>query len=940
MKKHVKIVTLLSAFSFLLSSCQLPSSPKSYTITWKNYDGSILEIDENVLEGTTPTFDGANPAKQETIQYSYVWTGWSPAIKEVSGNAEYIATFKEETKKYTVTWKNYDGEVLKTDEVLYGATPEYTGDKPTKESTVEHSYTFDGWSPSIVSVMGNTSYTASFKEEPRKYNITWKNEDGSVLSTEEVAYGATPKYTGDKPTKENTPQYAYDFKEWFPAISSVTGDMTYTATYSSEVRKYIVTWVNEDGTVLETDECEYGAIPEYNGSTPTKASERAIKYVFKGWDSPLEYVGGDKTYTAQYDEEGFFSFNPVVYEMEEGYQLSDIVGAPWINSNVEGEIDKIKKPSLKDDYYASINYEAIKYENDGGPFQHSKVRVTNAFNSFFDDSVLSTTNGVAIKTFYEKALEGDVEAVKPYLSGINYSDYLNSKASFASQSSILKLVPTSAGFEVELNDGYMNSNTASLGFLLGYNGTQSTGKTVLSKISAAYDLGLDSSTISSLASIEYNFINQAYSDYYYRGSGTTSYTVNNIPWAPMKSALLDLGLAANTKIEVRNYYTNDFNSLYNNYYLNNSALLEQLIIARLAFDCRFFVGLDAYKDLNRTLSQASSYFAEEAGLYNSDNDRIAKKLAVAALPSVEQQTYIDMDSSEDIKNQVIELINKILDAYKDLANNSWLGKTTKAKMIKKLEKMKYGACYSDAYKNFADFTDDSTPNKTPFEILTAYNNATVTTALNKVVDETTYYFDYMPSWTVNAFYSPSDNIFVILNGLAAGTLGTCVEEKYAMLGTVIGHEITHAFDSSGSQFDENGNYSDWWSSADKSTFKKKVNSMIAFYKKIHLTKTLTVDGDNINGEATADMGGVKIMLQLAKDIENFDYDKFFRAYAYLWREPVMKLSDVPSRAQNEHPLEYLRTNVTLAQFDEFVETYDIQPGDGMYIPENQRIKIW
>ena len=113
-----------------------------------------------------------------------------------------------------------------------------------------------------------------------------------------------------------------------------------------------------------------------------------------------------------------------------------------------------------------------------------------------------------------------------------------------------------------------------------------------------------------------------------------------------------------------------------------------------------------------------------------------------------------------------------------------------------------------------------------------------------------------------------------------------------------------------------------------------------FYNKIKLTKTLKVNGSNVDGEATADMGGVKVTLMLAKKHENFNYDKYFRAYANLWLRAPISMDQVPGRAEDEHPFNYLRANVTLAQFDEFVETYNIQPGDGMYIPEDQRIKIW
>ena len=79
------------------------------------------------------------------------------------------------------------------------------------------------------------------------------------------------------------------------------------------------------------------------------------------------------------------------------------------------------------------------------------------------------------------------------------------------------------------------------------------------------------------------------------------------------------------------------------------------------------------------------------------------------------------------------------------------------------------------------------------------------------------------------------------------------------------------------------------------------------------------------------------MLKLAKKVKNFDYNKFFRAYASLWKEEYYDLSRID---QDSHPYAYLRCNVTLAQFDEFVKTYHLKSGDGMYIPKDERVKIW
>ena len=276
------------------------STVNKYTIIFKNEDGTVLQSGK-VAYGETPVYEGAEPTKTATAQYSYAFIGWDSDIAKVTGDATYTAQFEESTNVYKVTWLDGNGDVLGISNVPYGETPVYTGETPTKAETDQYTYTFNGkWTPEIDKVTGDATYTAQFDSTVNKYTITWNNADGTLLGTSEVAYGEVPVYEGATPTKESTPKYSYTFKDWGTVVA-VTGPATYVAQYTETLRSYTVTWVNTDGTVLETDEnVLYGTMPEYNGATPSKAKDAQYTYSFDKWSPDVAAVEGDATYTAVY----------------------------------------------------------------------------------------------------------------------------------------------------------------------------------------------------------------------------------------------------------------------------------------------------------------------------------------------------------------------------------------------------------------------------------------------------------------------------------------------------------------------------------------------------------------------------------------------------------------------------------------------------------------
>ena len=280
------------------------SSDNTYTVIWQDEDGSIIETDNGVKYGDTPSFDGSIPIKASDAQYDYTFAGWSPDVSPVTGSATYTAIYNSTLRTYTVTWMNDNGVVLVTDtDVPYGTTPVYSGFTPSKvEEGVN--YTFAGWTPAITPVTGDVTYTAVFSSETLTYTVTWANEDGSTLETDlAVAYGTMPEYNGAIPAKASTAQYDYTFKEWTPAISAVTGDVTYTATYNSTVRSYTVTFRNYDNSVLWSGSFAYGTTPSYGGSaTPSRAETAQYRYTFAGWTPSLTAVTGAASYTATFTE--------------------------------------------------------------------------------------------------------------------------------------------------------------------------------------------------------------------------------------------------------------------------------------------------------------------------------------------------------------------------------------------------------------------------------------------------------------------------------------------------------------------------------------------------------------------------------------------------------------------------------------------------------------
>ena len=265
---------------------------EKYTITFDANGGTI--VGSNALQFAFGDTITGLPTATKT---DYEFTGWqTTGGSTVKENSKYTwkkditlyAQFKQ--AKYTITFVNYDGTELQSSQVEFNTMPTAPTTNPTRPSTSQYEYSFDGWTPALSLVTGNKTYTATYIEKLRTYTITFVNYDGTELLTlTEVPYGTTPVFDKENPTRPNDENYIYTFSGWSPAISSVSGNATYTAQYSTTIAKAYLNEVEfKNLSGLKTISFEKTAPSGY-----TKSDSLTATYGSNGIE--VYYNGGTET---------------------------------------------------------------------------------------------------------------------------------------------------------------------------------------------------------------------------------------------------------------------------------------------------------------------------------------------------------------------------------------------------------------------------------------------------------------------------------------------------------------------------------------------------------------------------------------------------------------------------------------------------------------------
>ena len=315
------------------------------------------------------------------------------------------------------------------------------------------------------------------------------------------------------------------------------------------------------------------------------------------------------------------------------------------------------------------------------------------------------------------------------------------------------------------------------------------------------------------------------------------------------------------------------------------------------------------------------------------------------------QRYVHQYFPPDAKKRIDALIGKLIDAYRSSIDGlDWMSDATKAEARDKLSKLAVKIGYPSKWKDYSKLTvtrDDLVGNVLRSSQLEYQRNID---RLGKPVDREEW---FTTPQTVNAYYNPTRNDITFPAAILQPPFFDPKADdavNYGGIGAVIGHEISHAFDDQGRKFDGTGNLRDWWTPQDVQRFTARTQALAAQYSAYE-----PLPGEHINGELTlgeniADLSGLTVARRAyelslggrpATVLDGFTGEqRFFLGFAQVWRG---KVRDQDLRAQllsDPHSPNEFRANGVVSNLPEYYAAFGVKPGDKLFRPPDQRVKIW
>jgi len=322
----------------------------------------------------------------------------------------------------------------------------------------------------------------------------------------------------------------------------------------------------------------------------------------------------------------------------------------------------------------------------------------------------------------------------------------------------------------------------------------------------------------------------------------------------------------------------------------------------------------------------------------------------AYLGEVVGKVYVKEHFPPEAKGRMSDLVDNLLKAYEvSIKDLDWMGEDTKVQALDKLSKFTTKIGYPDEWKTYpAEIKQNDLFGNLRRSELAEYDRNVA--KLGQPVDKKEW---GMNPQTINAYYNPPQNEIVFPAAILQPPffdLNADDAVNYGAIGGVIGHEIGHGFDDQGSTFDGDGVLRNWWTEKDMEEFKKRTNALVAQYDAFKVFEDLNVNGSFTLGENIGDLGGLSIALKAYKMslngkespvIDGFTGEqRVFLGWAQAWRSKSREEAMRNLVATNPHAPAIFRVNGVVRNIPEFYELFDVKEGDALYLPPEERVKIW
>lgn len=315
------------------------------------------------------------------------------------------------------------------------------------------------------------------------------------------------------------------------------------------------------------------------------------------------------------------------------------------------------------------------------------------------------------------------------------------------------------------------------------------------------------------------------------------------------------------------------------------------------------------------------------------------------------QLYVKTYFKPEAKARMQEMIANLVKAFEiRIKNLDWMSEVTKQKALDKLHAFTPKIAYPDKWRNYDGLEISRTHFFQNLRNASIWSYKEMVNQLGKPVDRTRW---GMTPPTVNAYYSPVMNEIVFPAGILQFPFFDPNADdavNYGGIGAVIGHEISHGFDDSGSQYDKDGTLRNWWTDEDRAKFKEKTQALKKQFDAYTVLDTLHVNGQLTMGENIGDLGGLNAAYEAFKmtkqgqstqKIDGFTPDqRFFLAWAQVWRGNILPESAAQLIVTDPHSPGQYRTIGAPVNMDAWYKAFDVKPGDKLYKKPEDRIRLW